>query len=61
MTAPDDEYILYGIDIDDIDEYDPDSDTVVKRCNCGYEGPLDPAVDGYECPACGYLLISRME
>ena len=56
----DDDYVLYGIDLEDLDEdYCPDQDTVEKRCNCGYEGPLTPAVDGFECPDCGYLLIER--
>ena len=52
-----DDYVLYGVDIDSMEDYCFEQETVVQRCKCGYEGPLVPACDGFECPDCGYLLI----
>lgn len=39
------------------EEEKPYTESIVKRCFCGYRGPLVPDVLGYVCANCGHLLI----
>lgn len=56
-----DEFSVVGVHFDLFDLFDPEFVASDKdpegKCNCGYTGSLLPAVGGFECPSCGYLLI----